>query len=232
MGDVVIGSFDFLSSFFMALPNFVAAMVVSFVCGLIIGLERESRGKPAGARTLVLICLGSALFVQISKMIAGGFGDPGRVAAQIVSGIGFLGAGAIMQRSDQGYISGLTTAASIWVTAAVGMICGAERYIFALLSTGVVVGSLRVLRHIERILFYERHIEKRRIVFRPQGGKTEWQIVDLIEEHMIQGEEYSFKSIDAQNSELLFQFCRTNRNHRNFLTDLAKLEPVTEMQRI
>lgn len=122
MGDVIIARIDLFWEFLLSLPNFLAVMVVAIFCGILIGLERESRGKPAGVRTLVLICLGSAIFVQISKMISGNFGDPSRVAAQVVSGIGFLGAGAIIQQSDRGYIAGLTSAASIWVTAAVGMI--------------------------------------------------------------------------------------------------------------
>ena len=82
-------SFDYLGNFLDQLPSFVASMLIAIICGLVIGLERESRGKPAGARTLVLICLGSAMFAQVSTMIAGDYGDPGRVAAQIVTGIGF-----------------------------------------------------------------------------------------------------------------------------------------------
>lgn len=120
------------------LPELGAALLLS----MIIGLERQLRGKQAGVRTHALVGMGSALFMLVSKY---GFGDmlgvegvsldPSRVAAQIVSGIGFLGAGIIVFRSDA--VRGLTTAAAVWLTAAVGMACGGGLFVLA----GVVTAA-------------------------------------------------------------------------------------------
>lgn len=93
------------------------------VAGAVVGAERERRDKPAGLRTLILVCLGSAVFTMVSFAFAAPGGDAGRVAAQIVTGVGFLGAGAILQMGSG--VVGMTTAAIVWVTAAIGMTIGA-----------------------------------------------------------------------------------------------------------
>jgi len=120
-------------------------LIVAASLGLAVGFEREIHGHPAGLRTHMLVAVGSALFTVLS---AYGFGagsgvttiDPTRIAAQIVSGIGFLGAGAILK--DGIVIRGLTTAASLWATSAVGMAAGAGEHIIAAVATGVILVSL------------------------------------------------------------------------------------------
>lgn len=114
---------------------------MAVVLGGAIGLEREIAGKPAGLRTNILICIGAALITDVSVAITIGpngtrIGDPARLAAQIVSGIGFIGAGTIMQA--RGTVTGLTSAATIWVVAAIGIAIGAGRYIEAA-GAGVLV---------------------------------------------------------------------------------------------
>lgn len=114
-----------------------AKLVVAILAGGAIGLERTLRRKPAGLRTNILICLGSALLMDLSMRIAGSSGgDPGRVAAQVVTGIGFLGAGTILH--TRGTITGLTSAATIWVVAAIGLTAGAG-YLFEALGTTITV---------------------------------------------------------------------------------------------
>lgn len=104
------------------------------ILGAIIGFEREFHHKPAGLRTNILICIGAAVFTIISKQMAQGTNDSfTRIAAQIVTGVGFLGAGAIIQ--DRGGIHGLTTAASIWLVSSIGMACGAGLYKLAIFTT-------------------------------------------------------------------------------------------------
>jgi putative Mg2+ transporter-C (MgtC) family protein len=115
--------------------------------GAAIGLEREFRQKPAGLRTNILIALGSALFTTVSVQFALVSGTPDRVAAQIVTGIGFLGAGAILRRGPS--VHGMTTAATIWVNAAVGMAAGAGEYAMATIATVVTLVVLAVLPPIE-----------------------------------------------------------------------------------
>src|SRR4051812_16303391 len=119
---------------------------LAVLLGGIIGFEREVSGKPAGLRTNILICIGAALLMDVSINIGivdgRRIGDPARIAAQIVSGVGFLGAGTIMQ--SQGMVTGLTSAATIWVVAAIGMTIGAGQYIegigAGLLVTFVLAG--------------------------------------------------------------------------------------------
>ena len=122
-------------------------ILISIICGATVGLERQQHGKPAGLRTLMLICLGSTIFTLISMAPAFGAGDPSRIAAQIVTGVGFLGAGAIIR--ERGTIVGLTTAASIWVVAAIGMVVGAGYGGSALLLAIVVPVTLNLLGKIE-----------------------------------------------------------------------------------
>ena len=110
-------------------------LLLSIVLGFLIGYERRMRSKEAGVRTHTIVCVGAALLTIISKHI--GNGDPGRIAAQIVSGVGFLGAGMIVYKQHE--VKGLTTAAGVWATAGVGMACGAGLYVIAVVATAVMI---------------------------------------------------------------------------------------------
>jgi len=122
----------------MIWPSDVVGIILAVVFGAAIGLEREVSGKAAGLRTNVLICLGAAVFTIISKQMGAGQGQSlTRIAAGIVAGVGFLGAGAIIQ--DRGGVYGLTTAATIWLVASIGMACGAEYYSLAVISTFIAI---------------------------------------------------------------------------------------------
>jgi putative Mg2+ transporter-C (MgtC) family protein len=140
----------------------LAKLLLATLLGGAIGLERELAGKPAGLRTNILICVGAALFTQLSLDVAKvGFspdgrpyGDTGRIAAQIIAGVGFLGAGAIVHGG--GAIVGLTTAATIWAVAAVGMAIGAGAYVDAVGSTALIVVVLVGLRPLEAALLRKR----------------------------------------------------------------------------
>ncbi len=124
------------------------AMVLAVIFGAAIGWERQVHGKAAGLRTNILICLGAALFTILSRSMAGPHDSLTRITAQIVSGVGFLGAGAIIQ--DRGGIHGLTTAATIWLVASIGAACGAERSDLAAVTTLITLIVLLGLRPIER----------------------------------------------------------------------------------
>jgi putative Mg2+ transporter-C (MgtC) family protein len=125
-------------------------LLLAALLGGLLGLEREWRHKDAGLRTNILIALGAALFTMMSIALTDGSGDPSRIAAQIVTGIGFLGAGAIMRTG--GSIQGLTTAAMIWVNAAIGVAAGAGKYHQAVIATAVTLGALLLLTPIERYI--------------------------------------------------------------------------------
>lgn len=149
-------------------------LVCSFVLSGIIGLERELRQKSAGARTHILVGMGSALFTLVS---AYGFThvlgddvvlDPSRIAAQIVTGIGFLGAGVIFVRRN--IISGLTTAASVWVTAAVGMACGAGMPVLAALTVALYLLAVTLLTALIRRLPSQQRSEVYRVRYTDGRG--------------------------------------------------------------
>lgn len=145
----------------------VERLLLSAFLGATLGLEREFRGKYAGLRTNILIAIGSTLFTVMSiDLSMGSGGDPARVAAQIVTGIGFLGAGAIM-RTGAG-IRGLTTAATIWVNAAIGVAVGGGEYKLAIIATGVTLLVLVLLNPVEN--WMDRRRKLRREAARPTGG--------------------------------------------------------------
>lgn len=115
-------------------------LLIAFIGGAVIGIEREHRSKAAGLRTHMLVAGGSAIFTVASMTLFSG--DTGRIAAQIVTGVGFLGAGAILRPGSS--VTGLTTAATVWVAAGVGMLAGGGAYWLAFISAVLTVGALRV----------------------------------------------------------------------------------------
>ncbi len=126
-------------------------VLVAAVLGAALGLEREWRGKEAGLRTNTLIAIGAALFSAVSLLFAG---DPGRVAAQVVTGVGFLGAGAIMRTG--GSVQGLTTAALIWVNAAIGVAAGAGYIRLAVIVTGITLVAMLALSPLDRVFEHRK----------------------------------------------------------------------------
>jgi putative Mg2+ transporter-C (MgtC) family protein len=130
-------------------------LVVALILGLVLGVERELRGHPAGIKTMGLIAIGACMFTALGLLPAFGTRvDPTRVAAQIVTGVGFLGAGAIMRQGSD--VHGLTTAASIWVAASVGMAVGFGYYAVALFTTFLVIVMLVAIRPVEMRFFRSR----------------------------------------------------------------------------
>ena len=144
----------------MTISNYemVLRLLLAAVIGGVLGFERELRQKSAGLRTNILIALGAAVFTLLSLDLAAGWNaDPARIAAQIVTGIGFLGAGAIM-RTDRA-IHGLTTAATVWVNASLGMAAGAGRYGLAIAGAAITTLVLFGIPPFERLmdrLFWNR----------------------------------------------------------------------------
>ena len=143
--------------------EFVIRIVISVLLGFAIGMERKMRFKEVGIRTHAIVAAGSCLFMVISKY---GFGDTGgdsaRVVAQVVSGIGFIGAGMIMHRKLA--IHGLTTAAGVWITAGVGMAVGAGMYIVAASSTVIIIAA-QCIMHIDCKLFKTKHYVQIQVTF-------------------------------------------------------------------
>src|SRR5438105_3063562 len=131
-------------------PEDIVRLLIATALGALIGAEREFERKPAGFRTNCLICVGSALFTIISVRVDASRGDQARIAAQIVTGIGFLGAGVILR--EQGRVIGLTTAAGIWMVAALGMAVGVGLYGTAVATALISILVLRVFDRVELLI--------------------------------------------------------------------------------
>jgi len=123
---------------------------MAVLCGSIVGIERQLRGKPAGVRTSSLICLSTSVFIHLGAAASSGHGDPARVLGQLVTGVGFLGAGVILARG--GVVTGVTTAAVIWVLAAIGAAIGLGNHLGALALAVVTVGILTGVEILESSL--------------------------------------------------------------------------------
>lgn len=123
-------------------------LLLATVIGGVIGIEREANKRPAGLRTHILVCVGSTLIMMVSLYAMPASADPSRIAAQVVSGIGFLGAGTILITGN--VVKGLTTAASLWVCAGIGLAIGAGFYLAGLVTAAIVLVSLAALSRVEK----------------------------------------------------------------------------------
>lgn len=214
-------------------------LVCAFVLSGVIGVEREIRQKSAGARTHILVGMGSALFTLVS---AYGFShllgdevilDPSRIAAQIVTGIGFIGAGVIFVR--QNIISGLTTAASIWVTAAVGMACGAGMPVVATLTVLLYLLAVTVVTWVVRKL--PKHGRTQLYAVRYADGRG--VLRDILRAASDMGYESALaqtKRVDSAEGSVVHASMRFTRHQRYPTEDLfrrlSELEGVLEVRSV
>lgn len=144
-------------------------VAVALFCGGIVGVERQLRGKPAGMRTSCLICLGTMMFVHLGSALAGTGADPTRVLGQVVTGIGFLGAGVIMTRD--GLLTGVTSAAVVWVLAAVGSAAGIGKFAEAISMSVMTVSILVGVERLERAFSALRRGVHAETAVRPEPGE-------------------------------------------------------------
>jgi putative Mg2+ transporter-C (MgtC) family protein len=212
-------------------PTYWAGVIVtvaSVICGGLIGVERERAQKPAGIRTLILICLGSAIFTQASILIAGGrANDPGRIAAQVVSGIGFLGAGAIIR--ERGMLIGVTTGAGIWATAAVGVVLGAGFIAAGLFFTVLVVATLAGSQALDRVVGGPCIYKTIHIHFDSSDGRGQFVIQGMLDEHQ-HIKDARFHEGSPGEGVATITYCASHREHRTFLPELMALRYVRKVE--
>ena len=213
------------------LPDLAVKLGVALVCGMLLGMERERRDKPAGLRTITLITVGAALFMIVSELIhlvVEGSSDitrvdPSRIASQVVSGIGFLGAGAIIQA--RGAIHGLTTAAVIWVAAAIGLCVGIG---FPMLGLGVTVLVLAALVAMDPIGdWLSRHKTGRTLEIYVPGDQLTYQRVQYVLEQ--QGVVLRSADVAGHGEETLKVTIRLNKNStasQRLVEALARVDGV------
>lgn len=218
--------------FWQLIEFFGPKVFFSILCGAIIGLEREMKNKPAGIKTNILICFGSTLFTATSVLIsasqssAGHFGDPGRLAAQIVSGIGFIGGGAIIQA--RGTILGLTTAATMWVVSAIGICIGIGHWDLGLACAIMVVLVLVGTTYFEdRILGRSLSFQCEVVVDDPEG-----KVRGAINEALVRND-LNLADFDITEkgpfSLLTLKYSGHRVNHKRFILELWATSGIKEV---
>ena len=217
--------------FLTTLPTFVIRGGFAIFCGALVGIERERKGKPAGFRTNTLICFGSALYMLVSEFIMKSMGvqntDPTRIAAQVVTGIGFLGAGTIIQ--SRGTITGLTSAATIWVVAGIGLMIGAGFPWTGLLCSLLVLMTLVLLAKIEPKLLGKCHFVACNIIFVDDGGRTRADLAALFSEHDIDFSKLETTKFDTKSSKVKLTFCDKHPSHHRFISELWRTPGIIEV---
>ncbi len=198
----------------MQLPeDIVWRLILSIIIGGVIGAEREYRSKSAGFRTLTLICLGATLFTIFSQMI-GARTAPERIASNVVVGIGFVGAGVIFKGSDN-RVNGITTAAMIWVTAALGMGIGAGYALISILACLLVMAVLFVFNMLEERINSLNQIRQYRIVCDYQDEALHRYEQSFREHHLRFKRDKEMKAGDLFTGEWIVQ--GSEKNHRHFI---------------
>jgi len=211
----------------LPLSSIVARLLWAALLGSIVGIERNVRRRPAGMRTSLAICVGSALFTIVSVELARSTGDASttRIASNIVQGIGFLGAGAILR--DRGYVTGLTTAAAIFGIAAIGMAAGGGMFAVSGIACGLLLFALVALIYIENYL----DLKPRYMLFRistDTGTDLVSEIHRLFSEMDIALDNFQVSMAGAKN---LIQFDAdvSKRKQEKILIALTRPGVVTEM---
>ena len=204
-------------------PLLIAAkLALAMICGGAIGIERELNRKPAGLRTNVLICFGAALYMIVSRHISGGaaYTDPARLAAQVVAGIGFLGAGVILQA--RGSITGLTTAATIFVVGAVGISIGEGLFSLGLFSTISIILVLVVLRKAERAVIKRARLFHYHLKTNDPSEFLE-QLLDLLEQQNLRLEDFDVKELVDHEHEVTLSVVTSIEGNRRLMHGLRAL---------
>jgi uncharacterized membrane protein YhiD involved in acid resistance len=205
------------------------------LCGGLIGLERELKNKPAGIKTNILICLGAALYTSVSVLISQShssqnyFGDPARIAAQIVAGIGFLGGGTIIQA--RGTILGLTTAATIWVVAAIGICIGIGHADLAVFSSVTVILVLVSTSAFEDKILGRSLTFACEVIVDDPHGKTRLAINQALARNELTLDDFDL-SVKGQLSILRFKYSGHRTDSKKFILDLWNISGIQEVRQV
>lgn len=210
--------------------EWILKLVVAACCGALIGVERELKRKAAGIRTNAMICLGAALYMLTADLIFTHYpnvnGDPMRIAGQVVVGMGFIGAGTIIQ--SRGYVIGLTSAAAMWVVAAIGVVIGIGFPIFGIVVTLFVLGLLVLVGRAEVLALGKCNNVHTRLSFKDK--EETWEAVDHVcRIYAKDRQKFHVTRTAIQKNPICFldvAYCDIHPSHRDFLLDLLKIEDV------
>jgi putative Mg2+ transporter-C (MgtC) family protein len=213
------------------LSKTMVRLALAAVLGGIIGLERELKRKPAGLRTNMFICFGSAMFTILSTELASefGIGDHTRIAAQIIPGIGFIGAGSILH--DKGGVSGVTTAATIFVVASIGMAAGGGLYLPAIFATMLIYLALHLLGMLERRLNLKPLLMNYIIVSEKTADDLVAEVNSILED---QGKEMKGMHLSRSNGKekLAFSVAGTRNEHKELTSRLRQSDGLKNLQTV
>jgi putative Mg2+ transporter-C (MgtC) family protein len=205
--------------------SYLTRLLVALVIGGAIGLEREFKGKPAGMRTNMLLCLGSCLIMIISIEVAQyapRVADPGRIAAQVITGIGFLGAGTIMR--SRFHIVGLTTAATMWALTALGLAIGAGYILLSVVVAVLITGTLILIGFIETMLETKRSYHIIQVSFAIREGAVS-EILEAFAAAKISSEELEMdRSGDTWRA--TFGYASSRERHRKLVERISAMDGV------
>lgn len=228
---------DIVNYFQIADSDILVRIVTSIILGSIIGLERELTNKSAGLRTQIMVCLGSCLFTILSiygfstAVTLYPLGDPSRVAAQIITGIGFIGAGTVLRQGLT--VTGLTTASTLWIVAAIGMACGCGQISIAIVTTILAVAILVLIRIFEVRLLPKnlKHLRKVKISFvckYEEYDEIYKKLVEMFPEIM----DYNHKTIDEDGDNLKINAKVFSSEKSPVVQIYRKLEEMKNLQSV
>jgi len=218
-------SFDRLQQ--MVITSGVAGrLLLAAALGGVVGIDREYHHKPSGVRTNLLICFGAALFTFLSSIIAGeGSTNKGQIASNIVQGIGFLGAGLILHNRDR--VSGLTSAATVWAVASIGMACGAGLYVPAIFSTILVLVVLEVVGVLETRV----NLKLYTVLYEVRGSDAEKMSMAVL--HAMDRDKRRLSSLDRQSigqlERLSFSVTAPRSGHKRLRESLEAAPAIDEV---
>jgi putative Mg2+ transporter-C (MgtC) family protein len=211
------------------LSKTMVRLALAALLGAIIGLERELKRKPAGLRTNIFICFGSAMFTILSAELAKdfGIGDRTRIAAQIIPGIGFIGAGSILH--DKGGVSGLTTAATIFVVASIGMAAGGGLYVLAIFATMLIYLALHLLGILERRLNLKPLTMNYTVISVKTADDLVAQVNSILED---QGKEMQAMHLSrsGEKEKLVFRVDGTRNEHTLLMNKLRQSSDISNLE--
>ncbi|MEW6457253.1 MAG: MgtC/SapB family protein [Acidobacteriota bacterium] len=206
--------------------DMIIKLLLSIILGGIIGIEREISGKYAGFRTHILICFGATLMSILSfEFVKGTSGDPSRIAAQVITGIGFIGAGTIIQA--RGEVRGLTTAASLWAVAGLGLAIGTGNYFISVISTFIILFTLIIFRFLENLISpkYSVHL------YEVKTKKTP-EVVNEIKK-IISQLDLNVESFEIKRKEDFFHvsvsYSGSQSKDKQFLKNILELKEIEEI---
>ena len=210
------------------LADYILRMLVALLVGGAVGLEREFAGKPAGIRTNMLMCFGACVIMIISIEVSRAAGwkhDPARIAAQVVTGVGFLGAGTIIR--SRFHVTGLTTAATIWVLAALGLAIGSGRILLAAVGAFFITLTLVLVRVLENLLQRHRSTHVIQISLAGRRGVI-GSVLETFTGQRIHGEALEVNRRDEEWT-AVFEYAVSRRRHERLLAALTEMDDVIDI---